>query len=122
MLMGSPPGLASGVRRALRGLVEEQGANYLSRAGDDVVVVDLDACADGVAAVQDIRSAGSSPAIVALAGRGRGGRTLEYTLTLAEARGADVTVCKPADVSDVVRAISDAMACRLIAAGKRQVG
>ena len=69
----------------------------------DVVLIDLDVV-DGLGAVQRLCRRVDAPIVIVVAGQGVNGYSLEYTLTLAELRGASVVFPKPVSVDELVEA------------------
>lgn len=78
----------------------------------DIVLIDLD-LVDGLGAVQRICRRLNAPIVIVIAGKGHKAHTLEYTLTLAELRGASVVFPKPVSVDELVEAALAVLARRL---------
>lgn len=81
----------------------------------DIVFIDLDVI-DGLGAVQRLCRRPQAPIVIVVAGQGCNGHSLEYTLTIAELRGASVVFPKPVSVDEIVEATMAVLSRRLGAA------
>ncbi|MBI1361611.1 MAG: hypothetical protein GC155_15140 [Alphaproteobacteria bacterium] len=89
---------------AIENLEPADSVDVLALAGRcDVVVINIDA-ASGFGLLERAAPMDIGPAVIALAGQGVPGRTLEHTLTLAELRGAAVALPKPIDAVELALA------------------
>lgn len=97
---------------AMRTVATAAEAELATRRGFDAVIVSLD-LDGGLAAVEQLCRREERVPVIAIGGRSRDGVSLEHRLTLAELRGAALSLPKPIDASELALA-----AVRLIARRK----
>lgn len=86
----------------------------------DVLVVSVDA-AGGPGLLADLCARPGMPPVIALAGRGADGMSLEHTLLLAELRGAALALPRPIDATELALAALELIRARSGAARRPRI-